>query len=97
MNKQPSARVRHYTEAAQSAATRRSYAQDMKHYLQHGGKIPATPLMVAEYLAAFGGTLSAATLAHRIVAINRAHADGGFDSPTKSVLDSLTRPPARVF
>jgi integrase len=71
--------------AAQSSATTRSYEQAVRHFKTSGGAIPATPDMVAAYLAAFAGPghgkLAVATLQHRLVAIHRAHVDAGFVSP----------------
>lgn len=46
--------------------------------------------MVAEYLASFAGILAVATLQHRLVAIHRAHADQGLDSPMKEHLVKRT-------
>jgi integrase len=85
---QPSALVASYSAAAQSSATTRSYDADIRHFKQHGGRIPATPAMVAEYLAAMAGTLAVATLQHRMISIHRTHTDRGLSSP---VLDSLVR------
>jgi integrase len=79
-----------YTRAAQSESTKRSYEQDVRHFISNGGRIPATPEMVAEYLAKFAGVLAAATLAHRLIAIQRAHADRGLVSPTKDRLVKRT-------
>jgi len=81
--------VNSFTQAAQSASTRRSYAQDVRHF-KANSKIPATPEMVAEYLAKFAGVLSVATLQHRLIAINQAHTDKGFDSPVKDRLVKRT-------
>nr|WP_315260672.1 site-specific integrase [uncultured Duganella sp.] len=77
----PSALVASYSAAAQSSATTRSYATDIQHFLRHGGTIPATAAMVAEYLANFAGILAVATLQHRLIAIHRAHVDIGLPSP----------------
>lgn len=77
----PSALVASYSAAAQSDATTRSYDADIRHFKQHGGTIPATAAMVAEYLANFAGTLAVATLQHRLIAIHRAHIDIGLPSP----------------
>lgn len=77
----PSALVASYSAAAQSNATTRSYDADIRHFRQHGGAIPATPTMVAEYLAGFAGILAVATLQHRLIAIHRAHTDIGLPSP----------------
>jgi integrase len=73
-----------YAAAAQSKATLRSYADDIRHFRQHGGSVPATPEFVAEYLASFAGVLAVATLQHRLIAIHRAHTDVGLESPTMS-------------
>ena len=81
--------VSNYTQASRSESTRRSYAQDVRHFKQFA-KIPATPEMVAEYLAQFAGVLSIATLQHRLIAIHQAHTDKGFDSPVKDRLVKRT-------
>ena len=46
--------------------------------------------MLAEYLASFAGILAVATLQHRLVAIHRAHADQGLESPMKDHLVKRT-------
>jgi len=84
----PSKLVASYAAAAQSNATTRSYGADIRHFKQHGGSIPATPTMVAEYLANFAGVLAVSTLQHRLIAIHRAHTDVGLVSP---VMDSLVK------
>ncbi|MGK5079428.1 site-specific integrase [Janthinobacterium sp. HLX7-2] len=86
----PSALVVSYSAAAQSSATTRSYDADIRHFMQHGGAIPASAAMVAEYLASFAGILAVATLQHRLIAIHRAHADQGQDSPMKDHLVKRT-------
>ncbi len=84
----PSALVASYSSAAQSHATTRSYGADIRHFKQHGGAIPATAVMVAEYLAAFAGALAVATLQHRLIAIHRAHTDLGLQSP---IMDHIVK------
>lgn len=84
----PSALVASYSAAAQSSATTSSYAADIRHFKQHGGTIPATAAMVAEYLAIFAGTLAVATLQHRLIAIHRVHVDSGLPSP---IMDHLVK------
>ena len=86
----PSALVASYSAAAQSSATTRSYDADIRHFKQHGGAIPATAAMVAEYLANFAGSLAVATLQHRLIAIHRAHADVGLQSPAMDHLVKRT-------
>ncbi|SFC11398.1 Site-specific recombinase XerD [Polaromonas sp. OV174] len=86
----PSRLVTSYTQAAQAASTKRSYAQDVRHFKANGGKIPCAPETIAEYLATFAGVLAVATLAHRLIAIHRAHTDRGLDSPVKDRLVKRT-------
>lgn len=85
-----SALVDSYVCSAQSASTKRNYENNILHFRANGGEIPATPVMVAEYLARFAGVLAAATLAHRLIAIHRAHTDRGLDSPVKDRLVKRT-------
>ena len=79
-----------YSAASQSNATTRAYDADIRHFIQHGGAIPASAAMVAEYLARFAGTLAVATLQHRLIAIHRAHADQRLESPMKDHLVKRT-------
>ena len=72
-----------FIAAAQSKATKRAYANDVQHYLQHGGSIPSTGAMVADYLAKFAATLKVATLERRCIAIHNAHIGQGLASPIK--------------
>lgn len=89
-NPEASALVFSYTQAAQSESTRRSYAKDIQHFKANGGKIPATPTMVAEYLAAFAGTLAVASLQHRLISIRKVHIDKGLPSPVSDHLVKRT-------
>ena len=83
-----SAAVDGFTAAAQSPATRRAYAGDLKHFRQHGGKVPATPQMVANYIAQFAGVHAVATLSRRLIALHQAHTEQGLKSP---VMDRLVK------
>lgn len=85
-----SAAVDGFTAAAQSAATRRAYAGDLKHFREHGGKIPATPQMVANYAAHCVGALAlaVATTQRRLIAVHQAHTEQGLKSP---VMDRLVK------
>jgi integrase len=95
---QPSALVAHYSAAAQSDATTRSYELSIRHFTQHGGAIPATPTMVAEYVACMAGTLAIATLQLRLIAIHRAHTDCGLPSPvTDNVVKRTMQGVRRTF
>ena len=70
--------------------TRRAYRSDLRHFTDWGGVIPASDMMVAEYLAAHAGTLAIATLQRRITTIAKAHTSQGLVSPTRSDLVRMT-------
>jgi integrase len=84
------ARVLHFIEAATAPNTRRAYDSDLKHFLSWGGSLPASPDVIARYLAAHATTHVVATLARRLVAIRRAHALQGLPDPVRSELVRLT-------
>jgi integrase len=78
-------RVAFYADAARSSATRRAYASDMDAFAAWGGEVPASPQMVATYLAA-SDSLAASTLRRRLAAIADAHQAVGHPDPTKHPL-----------
>ena len=80
--------VDRYAGAAQSHATKRSYGAALQHFKCHGGTIPASPEMIAEYLAQCAGKVAVATLQHRLIAIHCAHTDQGIPSP---IMDRLVK------
>lgn len=77
-----------FTAVAQAASTRKAYAGDLVHFRLHGGKVPATPQMVANYAAKFAGVLAIATIQRRLIAIHQAHTELGLKSP---VMDRLVK------
>ena len=85
MHKPPVDRVAFYLGAAWSSATTRAYKADMAAFTAWGGPIPASPEVVAAYLAA-SDTLAAATLRRRLAAIADAHQAAGHPDPTKHPL-----------
>ena len=62
----------------------------MRHFLAHGGNIPATAEQVGRYLVDHAALLSRATLARRLVSIRLTHLGRGFHDPTRSELVRLT-------
>src|SRR5436190_1650626 len=80
------ATVLHFIEAATAPNTRRAYDSDLREFLAWGGSLPASPDVVARYLAAHAATHAVATLARRLVAIRRAHALRGLPDPVRSEL-----------
>ena len=79
-----------YVREAVAPNTRRAYRADLDHFLAWGGTIPATDVMVAEYLSVHAGQLAVSTLARRLAAISKGHAARGLPSPTCSSLIKST-------
>lgn len=77
----PSAQT--FIDAAQAAATRRAYTKDVDHFIAWGGRIPASPEMVMQYLAEIAPKLAVATIERRTIALHKVHTDAGFESPIK--------------
>ena len=77
--------VAFYLGAARSSATTRAYKADVAAYTVWGGPIPASPEVVATYLAS-SASLAAATLRRRLAAIADAHQAIGQPDPTKHPL-----------
>ena len=83
-------KILEFIAAARSPNTRRAYQSDLRHFIEGGGRIPATSEQVARYLADHAAKLSMATLARRLAGIRAAHAERGFPDPTKGELIRLT-------
>lgn len=82
--------VGQYLQASLSDNTRRAYSNDLKHFMEWGGCIPATPESVASYLAVHADKLSFATLSRRVVAIGKAHTLNRLLSPAHSEMVKAT-------
>lgn len=82
--------VSRYVRDSMSDNTRRAYLSDLRHFEAWGAEIPATDVTLADYLAAYAGKLSAATLARRLASISKAHASRGLPNPAKSELVRAT-------
>ena len=93
--------VEQFVQASLSENTRRAYSNDLQHFLNWGGRIPASAEMVATYLAEHADKLSYGTLSRRVVAISRIHNSKKLPSPTqsdlvKSTLSGIRRTTGRV-
>src|SRR4029077_3200104 len=74
--------------APHAANTRRAYAADWRHFAGWCDTIgqaalPAEPVTVGSYLAAYAGTRATATLARRLAAISTAHRLAGHHLDTR--------------
>lgn len=82
--------VSDYLRASLSDSSRRSYCADLNQFLSWGGTIPASPEMIAIYLAAHAEQHAIATLARRLASIGKAHTAQSLPSPTDSQLVRAT-------
>lgn len=73
-----------YLAACWSASTRRSYAADLRDYLQWGGGFPAQPQDIVAYVSERAPTLRVSTLRRRLIGIGMAHAMAGIANPIRS-------------
>ena len=55
---EPSEAVLEYVRDSISENTKRAYRSDLKHFLDWGGSIPVTDVMLADYLAQHAEALS---------------------------------------
>jgi len=85
-----STEVRSYIHASLSVNSRRAYRADLHHFLAWGGTIPASPEVIATYLAAHAEQHAIATLARRLVSISKAHRAQALPSPTTTELVRAT-------
>lgn len=84
------ASVKQYLDAALAPNTLHAYAQDLAHFMAWGGVIPASPEVLARYIAQHATKLATTTISRHLVAIARAHAAQGVPSPTSSPLVRAT-------
>lgn len=84
------ATVRAFINNSISAATKRAYGADIRHFEASGGIIPATPQQVAEYLAGLAQTHKAATISRRLASLSKAHRAHGEDDPGKAEIVKST-------
>jgi site-specific recombinase XerD len=74
--------VADYIRASVAENTRVAYLRDLAHFERWGGRIPASPETIAEYLVAHADVLSVATLNRRLAALAKVHRSRGFSNPT---------------
>ena len=75
-----------YVRRSRAESSRRAYASDLHQFMIWGGAIPASPEMVASYIASQALHLSSATINRRLASIAVAHGAKGYSSPTSSEL-----------
>lgn len=71
-----------YIQLATSDNTRKAYQNDIAHYEKWGGRLPANPDIIAQYLQAYATVLNPRTLSRRLIALRHWHTYQGFTDPT---------------
>ena len=71
-----------YIYAATSNNTRKAYQSDIRHFINWGGLLPASPDAIVDYLHQHAAVLNPRTLNRRLTAIKQWHLTQGFSDPT---------------
>ncbi len=71
-----------YIHAATSNNTRKAYQSDIRHFINWGGLLPASPDSIVNYLHQHASLLNPRTLHRRLTAIKQWHLTQGFSDPT---------------
>lgn len=79
-----------YIRAATSDHTRKAYRSDIHHYEKWGGRLPATPEMILNYLQDYAAHLNPRTLSRRLIALRHWHQYQNFPDPTRNALIQKT-------
>jgi len=73
-----------FIRASISENTRKAYRSDLAHYTAWGGTLPATPELVARYLADHADALAPSSLARRVATLSKVHAANDWSNPCQS-------------
>lgn len=73
-----------------ATSTRIAYDSDLRHFTAWGGTLPATPQMIASYIAAHAGVLAVATITRRVATLSKAHQARGEQNPCQAALVKAT-------
>ena len=71
-------------------STRTAYESDLRHFAAWGGTLPATPVLIASYVAAHAGVLAVATITRRVATLSKAHQVLAGENPCQSALVKAT-------
>ena len=70
-----------FAKAARAASTRRENAKDVQYFLRDGGKLPATPENIVEWLTKVASQIAPATIQRRMLSVGAWHKENGHQSP----------------
>jgi integrase len=71
-------------------STRIAYDSDLRHFAAWGGTLPATPAMIAAYIAFHAEMLAVATITRRVATLSKAHQALGEENPCQAALVKAT-------
>jgi integrase len=71
-------------------STRVAYDSDLRHFAAWGGTLPATPAMIATYIAFHAEMLAVATITRRVATLSKAHQALGEENPCQAALVKAT-------
>jgi integrase len=71
-------------------STRIAYESDLKHFAAWGGTLPASPALIASYIAGHAGVLAVATITRRVATLSKAHQAMGEENPCQAALVKAT-------
>ena len=71
-------------------STRIAYHSDLRHFTAWGGTLPASPAMIASYIAAHARVLAVATITRRVATLSKAHQAMGEQNPCQAALVKAT-------
>lgn len=83
-------RIAAYVRDSMAANTLRAYLSDLAQFERWGGTLPASPDLVAAYLAEHAEVHKTATLVRRLAALSKAHRSRGLADPTRAELVKAT-------
>lgn len=84
------AKVAGFVQASLAPNTRLAYAADLAAFRAWGGTLPASPELVAAYLADHADTLASTTLLRRLASISKAHTARQWPNPVATELVRAT-------
>ena len=76
--------VEHFIRESLSENTRQAYRSDLAHFMEWGGVLPASPELVAQYLADHAEVLAPASLARRVATLSKVHAANSWENPCRA-------------
>ncbi|WP_368184626.1 site-specific integrase [Aestuariibius sp. HNIBRBA575] len=82
--------VEHFIRESLSENTRQAYRSDLAHFMGWGGVLPASPELVAQYLADHAEALAPASLARRVATLSKVHSANGWENPCRAEIVRAT-------